>query len=234
MVLDEFPALNETNSQILRLLRNVVRALGFKLVVMGTNSSAANLVRANQKSRGKGTFEWCHIFTRLPKFNLATLSLNLDSNQNWINDILASSRPFFSIKAAECIQDLVSANIDKVIGEIACMAVDVKNVFRARYFKPFGLHGQVCLFLNVSYSESRDDKSYPSKPSLIHNHFAHLMETEVIKLDSNLETEGKKMGTSVKFSFTKRGFSFVGLLDGLKGFLSISTANLQIIFSKSC
>jgi hypothetical protein len=180
VVLDEFPAFQEAKSQFLRLLRNITRTLRFKLVVMGTNSTAANLIKAVAGSRTELPVEWCHIFPRLPKLNLASLDLNLQSKDCWIKPILASSRPLFSKLAVNHIQDLISGNIDACFGKVAENATGMKEIFE----NDDGLHGQVCLFLNVSYSEYSKAPNTHSNSSLIHCHFAHLKETQVKMLNS--------------------------------------------------
>jgi hypothetical protein len=238
VVLDEFPALNDTNSQKLRLLRNVVRALGFKLVVMGTNSSAANLVRENEQSRGKGTFAWCYIFPRLPKFKLDVV-VALNSTQTWIRDILSCSRPLFSTVAANYIQDLITGDINSFLAKVAHKAVDLKGIFIRRQSGRYGLHGQVCLFLNVSYSEyykEEEDKyppNPPSNPSLIHHHFAHLVETNVIKLDNNLNRESKKWEPVSRFPTPSEDFLLSACLMGSKDFYPFQMDGIKISFTKA-
>ena len=58
VTLDEFPSLkckpaqDDENICYLRFLRNVIRSLKFELIIMGTNTSAANTIGVNAKSRG--------------------------------------------------------------------------------------------------------------------------------------------------------------------------------------
>jgi hypothetical protein len=98
--------------------------------------------------------------------------------------------------AAEHIQDLIAGDIDSVFAKIACRAVSVKSIFRDH--NPFGLYGQICLFLNVSYREYSDDEKTTPHPQF--SHFPHLAETDKIKLDSNLEIDGKAWKPMASFS----------------------------------
>jgi hypothetical protein len=217
VVLDEFRTFGKANDQMMRLLFSVFRKLGFKLVLMGTNSSAANLVQMNKQNKDLEMFDFCHIFPRLPKFKLDALTLNLNSNQNWINDILYSSRPLFSLMAAEHIQDLIAGDIDAVFAKIADRAVSVKSIIQTcRESNPYGLHGQVCLFLNVVYREHSDDEKTAPHPQF--SHFAHLEETKVIKLDGNLEIGGKEWKPIARFPTPSEDFLLTACLMGSKDF----------------
>jgi hypothetical protein len=82
VALDEFRSFGKDNDRMMQLKFSVLRALGFKLVLLGSNSSAANLVQMNQQNKGCKMFDSCSIFPRLPKFKLDALTLNLDSDQN--------------------------------------------------------------------------------------------------------------------------------------------------------
>eukprot|EP01039_Chlorochromonas_danica_P014926 gene14926-17489_t len=77
----------------LRYLRNIFRAVGLLVVLMGTGSTAANLVgfRNNSLSRGCESSEWCHVVTRLPRSNESSLSaLGWTSD---FRDTLTARRP---------------------------------------------------------------------------------------------------------------------------------------------
>jgi hypothetical protein len=232
VVLDEFPALNETNSQMIRLLRNVVRALRFKLVVMGTNSTAASLVDLNEQSRGDDSFDWCYIFPRLPKFNLDAITIAVNSNQNLIKDILSASRPLFSQLAVNIIEDFISGHFDSAIAKIANKAIDLKKIFENKY----GLHGQVCLFFNVSYPEYSkvDMKIVPhSTSSLIHRHFAHLEENRLIKLSSALKTDTGRWKPRSRFPTPSEDFLLSACLMGSKEFYPFEVDDLKVSFHKA-
>lgn len=58
-------------------LRNIFRAVGLLVVLMGTGSTAVSLVGAPKNSHSRGyesRFEWCHVITRLPRSTVESLS----------------------------------------------------------------------------------------------------------------------------------------------------------------
>lgn len=170
VVLDEFPSTDVKCLNHLRLLRNSIRALKFGLVVMGTNSTAANLVDSNLQSRDTTSFLWCFLYPRLPKVKIDHIQVPQSPN-DWIREVIISSRPLFSSIASEILikedtwdyNRMTLENIDDWFTKIAFRISDEKKLFD----HDFGLHGQVCLFLNMSYPGSQCS-------SLIHRHFAHL------------------------------------------------------------
>lgn len=176
VLLDEFPIIKDNNSWNLRLLRNSIRALKFGLLLMGTNSTAANLIDSNEQSRDVDRFRWCSLYYRLPKTSVEVIRLPTTCDE-WIGRLISSSRPLFATIARNRLNNYNNGsangmsleNIDKWFGAIADRIVSQKKIFD----NTFGRHGQVCLFLNMSYDyNSGVAHSCP----LIHRHFAHLEE----------------------------------------------------------
>jgi len=98
--------LDEVNldSKEQRLLRNVLRVWGIPVVLMSTNSSAANYIdRPKKSSRGNGVERpWCFLFTTLPKYvgpplvdSLKRPSDHSDELKNLFNCVTENSRPLF-------------------------------------------------------------------------------------------------------------------------------------------
>lgn len=174
--LDEVMAI-KGGPQALRYARNVFRAAGLVVVLMGTDSTAANLVEATTMvSRRKDTpCEWCHVITRLPhcsKKSLSALGWTKQAQENlrcrdaswsaWVDAIRSSrhtSNPYFLRVMIEttmtCAADPVSSasssrsNFAAIVDQILTSAVR-----RIRLAKPSletlpGLRGQLCLFQNV-------------------------------------------------------------------------------------
>lgn len=110
LFLDEVMAI-EGGPQALRYARNVFRAAGLVVVLMGTDSTPANLVGATTMvSRRKDTpCEWCHVITRLPHCSKKSLSA-----LGWTkHEQLASSRRFL-VSLGGCHQQL-STYIESVL-----------------------------------------------------------------------------------------------------------------------
>ena len=192
VVLDEFPEIiNENESTInrCRLMRNSVRALKIPLVIMGTNSTAANLLQYSDQSRGEEQYPWCFLFPRLPPIDTQRLDFAINPNE-WILDIINASRPLLGSKAyeklGECRTVVMTVDmIDDWLTRIANSLVDLKNVFKNGY----GQHGQVAMFLNASYSyksEKGDNRMHYTP--LIHRHFACLPEKKPFYLTNRLHT----------------------------------------------
>ena len=188
VILDEFPSIESSSSQYLRFLRNSIRALKFGLVVMGTNSTAANLLESNSQSRKGEKHDWCYLFPRLPAVKIEHLDLS-PNTPPWIQDILKYSRPLFSWIASQFLSnfthfDLTITEIDDWLSKVAAEIAERKEIFQNLY----GRHGQVCLFLNMSYLYSKEQQTHSSP--LIHRHFARLVDGDVLCLKNNLTIGG--------------------------------------------
>jgi hypothetical protein len=176
VILDEFPSLETHSCHYLRLLRNSIRALQFGLVVMGTNSTAANMLDSNHQSREAVAFIWCYLFPRLPRVNMNHLNINPDTPE-WIPQVLQTSRPLFSCIASSCLSEFDLSNftlpdINQRLSDVGKKISEEKRIFDNLY----GRHGQVCLFLNMNYSFSSGGSH--SSP-LIHRHFTRLKDDDV-------------------------------------------------------
>jgi hypothetical protein len=176
VILDEFPTIEGGNQNKLRLLRNSIRALKFGLLLMGTNSTAANLIEASEQSRDTHSFLWCSLYYRLPEVDVGAIGLQ-SSCAEWLQGLIRHSRPLFAVTALECIEryrdgSAIGMSVDEInswLGDVALRIVSQKTIFDNK----FGRHGQVGLFLNMSYHYTAAGKH---NSPLIHRHFAHLEE----------------------------------------------------------
>ena len=184
VVLDEFPTSSgHLADGRLRLMRNCIRTLNIVLIIMGTNAAAANLVDQMEQSRGNDDNDpWCFLYPRLPKIRIELL--NLPKNlQNEIVQVISSSRPLFGVFAAEKLPSNLNFSaeaIDDWLTEIATHISDSKSIFKNK----FGRHGQICLFLNMSYAYAKKNQNYTP---LINHHFAQLVDSDCVELNSKLQ-----------------------------------------------
>jgi hypothetical protein len=180
IILDEFGALEESNARLLRLSRNVFRALGLPLIVMGTNASVANMVDASTESRGRATGaalkDWCYLFHILPKFCLLDEEKTTKIIPEWSHGLLLGSRPLFSIFTVDFFRDRAFAGLpndlslelfNELLNHVANSSFRSKNLFSAHDTDYYGLAGQLYLFMN----SSTDDEDFTE---LLHKHFATL------------------------------------------------------------
>jgi hypothetical protein len=175
VILDEFLPWNlrETASQEAKdrlkarmiLLRGVFRCLGCAVMVMGTNSKAANLKHSSSISRSSGEVPtWCLIRSNFPKpifFNLGS-----PSDLQFCN-LLQHSRPLFGhtllkfsegkdVSSAQCLEDCLVE-----VAKIVSMSKRSDN-------ETGFLRGQMALFMSVYNSINYS--------TLVHYHFADLLE----------------------------------------------------------
>ena len=176
VILDEFPTIEGGNCNTLRLLRNSIRALKFGLLLMGTNSTAANLIDSNEQSRDVERYLWYSLYYRLPEVDINVIGLP-STCAEWMRGLIRYSRPLFAVTALECLKQYGDGSaegmsvddINSWLRDIVLRIVSQKRIFD----NIFGRHGQVCLFLNISYHYTVLGRH---NCPLIHQHFAHLEE----------------------------------------------------------
>jgi hypothetical protein len=186
-VLDEFPPSGiGKSSNHLRLMRNVFLACGLPLIIMGTNSTASNLIPTSQDSRTEDTLgkknarKWCRVYQIPTETKMAVLdTLEIERLPVWghLKPIVELSRPLFAIKAMEVLLDYAKTEeyrnneynfagiLDRVITDAALRIYHVKNIFG----HIAGSVGQFCLYLNTSYVQE------PAL-TLMHHHFSQMPE----------------------------------------------------------
>lgn len=180
--LDEYPTSQTHDPTLLRLMRNLFRAARIPLILMGTDASAANLITLCEDSRGNEIdIPWCYVFHKLPKFFVDD---EIKNSPLWLQELLVHSRPLFSRTFFSLIEDEVPNEpttefLNPLLDRLAVFASANKCLTTNDY----GLHGQICLFLNASYTTAYPDRSKQddrpeSRTPLIHRHYACLASPE--------------------------------------------------------
>jgi len=182
--LDEFPPLLErsgiSNMNELKLMRNVFRVLGFRVIVSSTCSSAANLIKPGQESYAGNACLWCTIFPRFPSFRCDSIT-NLPA---WLRYLIQNSRPRFCRFALEYWQQQQTSSEELTLDGLAKFVWQRGTNKRNR--TDF-LHGQACLFLTASFQDIQDINSV-----FVEGHYANLVENERFELNLAISGLEKK------------------------------------------
>jgi hypothetical protein len=184
------------------LARNLLRAVGLVAVLMGTNTSAANMIEAASGSRGDQP-KWCYLITQLPHPNETSL------NQLGVNDLisriqkisqLSTIYPFLNQQFAVCtpwfielFTEFANEALDHDPSQTATEFLDgvlsrmAQRVYeQKRFYHQIGLQAQFCLHLddcknldqNSSVQVTSGRKRNPCIPELTSSfvaaHFATL------------------------------------------------------------
>jgi hypothetical protein len=165
-LIDECILAHKDSLPQLRFVRNCFRSLGLGLVMLGTDSRAAQLPsNIGNSSRNDESRPWCYIFSSFPAANLDILPLRRDT-PTWYRQILEHSRPLFShFLSFEGLNN--GQSFDFVLKTVFEKVVDVKKIFIGYY----GPLGQIRLFQNA-HSTISDSGEHCT--ALIHSHFAQL------------------------------------------------------------
>ena len=166
VIIDECVALDETSWNKVRFIRNCFRSLGIGLVLLGTDSRAANLVC--YLSRGEQAKPWCYLFGEYPSSAVELFDLPI-STPEWLKSLLAHSRPLFSYFLALEVKKAEVIDLDFLLKYVFDIVAGVKKIFGNIH----GRLGQVRLFHNAHYALGDLDTNFQSS-SLIHSHFAQL------------------------------------------------------------
>jgi hypothetical protein len=165
-LIDECILARDDSLAQLRFVRNCFRSLGLGLVMLGTDSRAAQLPsNIGDSSRSDVSRPWCYIFGSYPAANLNLLSLRADTPV-WYRQILEHSRPLFSqfLSVEEANN---GQSFDSLLQKVFDKVVDVKKIF-INYYGPLG---QIRLFQNA---HSKISDFGEQCTALIHSHFAQL------------------------------------------------------------
>lgn len=92
-----------------RFLRNVFRALQVVVIISGTDSKSANLIRS-AKSFRNDTITWCHFILKLAKTDINAIISALSVSAAIIippvfERILQNSRPWFAFLVIKYLKD---------------------------------------------------------------------------------------------------------------------------------
>ena len=182
IILDEFLTYDdmkraEYHENHLRFMRNIFRALKGLVIILGTNSRAANLVETKSgmnASRGSDIpMIWCAIYHKFPPVELDMIG-SPKQIPCPLRNILLHSRPWFSKLAVDNLNNFGGTvdEYDKLFLKVAKRITIAKNIFD----DDDGFHGQLCLFLNGHYKCDIKEQN-DNGTALINKHFAMLQTT---------------------------------------------------------
>jgi hypothetical protein len=185
-LLDEF--VTTRDKDLSRFIRNVFRAVEIPVVLLGTDSRAANLIGPHESSRTEVQFPWCRVFIKFPKYILPP-----EVNEI-VGNLLENSRPLFSSLAAPFFTGNAPPDVNTLTR--ACRHIyDYVTESKMLFVRQGGRDGQVCLFDAGSYKgQPATEETFPTSviarmknAILIHRHFAGLdSASHCIQLDSEL------------------------------------------------
>jgi hypothetical protein len=153
LCLDEVPAYSEEGQDFIALARNLGRVVGLVVMMMGTDSTAANLV-AHGGSRGGNGQAWAHLVLDLPKLNRRTEAMLRQefkatkdtSRSEFVCDEVLTARPWLAELMirweAETQDDDDEHHLDKLRNFVAGEIARAKNTHTRQW-----LRGQVCLHM---------------------------------------------------------------------------------------
>lgn len=186
----------------LRLARNLLRAVGLVVVLMGTNSSASNFADFSYAARSSNPYEWCRIITRLPRITDASLvaldvlsklnDIRCFSLQTFLRDAFRTCIPWFAslfVKVMRRFQEEKSVFstscelFDAILEHMSRLIYERKRLLRVGS----GLSGQYCLHLcchKFGLISQPDGECLSNKQtsSFVSSHFAYLNEEDEISL----------------------------------------------------
>ena len=146
--LDEFPKHVEDNP-FARLMRNILRASGAVVLIMGTNSSGKNMFEASAGSRGSDKWiRWCKVITRLPKTFITESQTIALQDKPLVLEIARHSRPWFARRLIEYMT--CEGRFETVNNFDEAFAFIFEVVSDAKEFKyhVYSILGQYSLLLN--------------------------------------------------------------------------------------
>lgn len=204
-VLDEAVRLDDKGKRMIRLGRNILRAIGFVCMIMGTNTCAVNLARAAKNSRSDNTDPplWCKLITRLPKVNKKTRkhlgvkkALKKIEDQHpklrkFLSKSFKSSSPYFVLTVCQVLlrEDFdPSRNSFEVMTDVFNQASKIIRTNKNQICSLQGLRGQLALQLNMYQRETTTDYKVPiltQSDVFVACHFAELEDLNLTKLYIN-------------------------------------------------
>jgi hypothetical protein len=211
-LIDECILARDDSLAQLRFVRNCFRSLGLGLVMLGTDSRAAQLPsNIGNSSRSDVSRPWCYIFGSYPAANLDLLPLRNDTPE-WYKQILKHSRPLFSHFLS--VEDANNGqSFDSLLQKVFDKVVDVKKIFVDDY----GPLGQIRLFQNA---HSKISDFGEQCTALIHSHFAQLSGEKklILKNDGCLSGQDHKWQPCSEFPLVSNDVLHYLLLMGGKNF----------------
>jgi hypothetical protein len=187
IILDEF-SLRGKNYERLRFLRKAITVTDCRLAIMGTDSTASNVVTISLASSNDENHIWCTIIFDLPSFIMPPEHPFTDTSNSLFVKVLENSRPLFSTLALEFAAGRISGPIDSAkLLEIA-QVVGRRSSERKRISSNLGgRHGQISMFLAASFLEETKDES----ALMVHQHFGKFdIDTPSFQVNCNMSIIG--------------------------------------------
>ncbi|KAI3633524.1 hypothetical protein MIR68_008471 [Amoeboaphelidium protococcarum] len=161
-----------------RLLLNMLRSLAMCVVIMGTNTSATNMLDSSIQNRNSGLeIEWCHLVTEMPPTHPSLIDQLPGCISDSIKNLVVNSRPWFARLALsffkqqcedEVFQKLSDVDkCDSMCKSLFAAVTQAKSVFRDASRS----HGQVCMLFDMFYALDMEPEQ-TIRSSLVHHHFA--------------------------------------------------------------
>jgi hypothetical protein len=197
IIIDEYGTAGDQSPAQLRFIRNCFRAVGLNPLLMGTNTSAADIIEHSQPSRSISK-KWVRIFTGAPKVTERScgfdqLGYEGSCYYDLIKHMILNSRPLFAVEAVRYLQEHVP------VGDFVTYLDNMLDSLHDRFvwWKKIGSNsktqrGQILLTLNSSYALT----DIAEESSLIHRHYANL-HTGANVLELNLD-DGKLLCKSIQ------------------------------------
>eukprot|EP00301_Raphidiophrys_heterophryoidea_P008616 c13163_g3_i2.p1 GENE.c13163_g3_i2~~c13163_g3_i2.p1 ORF type:complete len:635 (-),score=150.27 c13163_g3_i2:462-2366(-) len=182
LFIDETPVAEGKHTKTISFLRNLCRVIGVLPVLMGTDSTLANIVVTNAHSRGSEGELWCRVIVDLP----ATLAENFPitfvskaSFKRFLTQEIKSVRPWLAHLMArwiqsnkELLQDPEKSDSDLLDSLREFVA---GKVFTSKPSMLQSTRPQVCFFLAMYFFGQSTLGLMPDKYRLITSHFADLV-----------------------------------------------------------
>ena len=178
------------NTNWLRLLRNIFRAVGFTVIVTGTDVRVANLINLASESRPEYLYPWCYIYSAFPRFLEKCIPNALLTQLNEVQkNIILHSRPILAKLAIHSLSNSESdVDDDLMFDYVFQKSIELKSLRNSKE----AVLEQLILPLNVSHALA-NGQTFSGTP-LIGKHFGRLdtrgRDMVVLFNNASLEKDG--------------------------------------------
>ncbi|EGZ29986.1 hypothetical protein PHYSODRAFT_469425 [Phytophthora sojae] len=219
-ILDEMPPDSDGGLNEAAFQRNVFRACGLLVMLMGTDSKITNLVNHSTKSSG-AAHQWVSVVPRFPSYQLLLFTQN--EKNTWpevvgrysvLGDIAENSRGRFSRLFIDEVVDVFQRDPSVDLCELLDTAFSrvAKETHNSKHFLN-SYRGKSAQLLAISYTNAMECESVIEPPQKkqrvqvqttgMHKHFANLVDKEVTDVSlSNKKLVTDAGGWAPKCSFS--------------------------------
>ena len=174
-IIDECVEIDHLNSKKIRFIKNSFRIIGFGLVLLGTDSRAAQLPSIqSSSSRDDVGRNWCYIFNEYPSVDISLFKNEIPEN---LRLLFCQSRPYFAQLASIYMEENQNSfNLDDMLFYVFRKVAASKKIL----LNHAGRMGQLRLFLNSCADlKILDSSSKHHITPLIHSHFAIMKKDQI-------------------------------------------------------